>query len=248
MRYYEQDDNRKGRRTALMAAAGYLAVLLILFFTISFRTVYNTVSDGMIVDFGSAEEGSGATEVTSAQIEEPDPVPTQLPEEVITQTHEKTVSVEEQTVQDPDPVIEPEKVEEPQVNPRGLFPGVSTSPSTSQGNTGAQTNRGHEAGAESTPDAAGKGTDGTEIDLPNRQVMGRLPLPRYNEDIEGRIIVDITVDGRGNVVRASVKMEGTTILNETLHREAVEAARRSKFSGANLPEQFGSITYVFKLK
>lgn len=86
------------------------------------------------------------------------------------------------------------------------------------------------------------------VNLPDRKIVGRLPLPRYNEDIEGRIIVNIVVDSWGNVVRASISMQGTTILNEALQKETIKAAHMAKFSESDLPEQSGSITYVFKLK
>lgn len=274
MRYYEQDDNRKGKRCGLAAAACYLVVLFVLFVFVSFRTVYTPITtEGLIVEFGSTSEGesidfgssadggSGTREVSAAQTREPDRVRTQPQREIATQTHEEAPAVKEQAVQGPaETVVEPEKVEQPQVNPRGLFPGAGATDSQSQGSGSAQGNRGHEGGEGSTAGsglggsgtgsgAAGDGSGGgAEINLPDRRIAGRLPLPRYDEDIEGRIVVDITVDASGNVVRASVNMQGTTILNETLQSEAVEAARKSKFSAAGPTEQFGSITYVFKLK
>lgn len=249
MRYYETDDNRKGKRAGLIAAGAYFAVLLLLFLTVDFRMESKTFSEGIIIDFGFSEEGAESREVTASQKEEPDPVPTQPAKEIMTQETEEAPPVEKQAIQDPDPVTDPVEVEEPKVNPRALFPGVSANPDTkSQGDSGQQSNRGHEAGQESTRDAAGKGSEGAEVNLPDRQVIGRLPLPVYTENVEGRIIVDIVVDSRGNVTQATVRSQGTTILNETLRREAVEAARKSRFSAAVPTEQTGSITYVFKLK
>ena len=249
MRYYEQDDNRKGKLAGLIAAAGYFAVLLVLLLTLSFTTEYERPMEGLIIDFGNSDDGSGASEIKVSQTQDPDRVPTQPQQEITTQTHEDAPEVEQQTVQDRETTEKPVVVEKPQVNPRGLFPGSSANPEPqSQGNTGTAGNRGHEGGTESDPDAMGRGKEGAQVNLPDRQVAGRLPLPRYKEDIEGRIIVDITVDSQGKVTQARVRMQGTTILNEALHKEALDAARQSRFSTANLPEQFGSITYVFKLK
>jgi TonB family protein len=144
-----------------------------------------------------------------------------------------------------------EHVEEPRVNPRGLFPGMSpdAQQTTSQGDDGTGANRGHEGGEESNPDAAGRGAEGPQVNLPDRSVVGRLPLPDYTVDVAGRVVVDIVVDSRGVVTNAYVRDEGTTTSNATLREAALAAARRSRFSVAeNTPHQGGSITYIFRLR
>lgn len=77
---------------------------------------------------------------------------------------------------------------------------------------------------------------------------GGLPRPAYTIQEEGRIVINITVDPKGNVIFAEIG-KGTNIDNASMRRSALEAARRAKFnsiSGSN--DQIGTITYIYKLK
>jgi TonB family protein len=65
---------------------------------------------------------------------------------------------------------------------------------------------------------------------------------------EGRIVINITVDPKGNVISAEIG-RGTNIDNGSLRQSALDAARRAKFNsiqGAN--NQSGTITYNYTLK
>lgn len=77
---------------------------------------------------------------------------------------------------------------------------------------------------------------------------GGLPRPEYLGQDEGRIVIDITVDPKGNVISATIAKK-TTIDNASMRRSALEAAKRAKFnsiSGSN--NQSGSITYRYSLR
>ncbi len=77
---------------------------------------------------------------------------------------------------------------------------------------------------------------------------GGLPRPAYTIQEEGRIVINITVDPKGNVIFAEIG-KGTNIDNTSMRRSALEAARRAKFnsiSGSN--NQSGSITYRYSLR
>lgn len=77
---------------------------------------------------------------------------------------------------------------------------------------------------------------------------GGLPRPAYTVQEEGRIVINITVDPKGNVIFAEIG-RGTNIDNASMRKSALEAARKAKFnsiSGAN--NQSGTITYVYKFK
>lgn len=77
---------------------------------------------------------------------------------------------------------------------------------------------------------------------------GGLPRPAYTVQEEGRIVITITVDPKGNVIFAEIG-RGTNIDNASMRKSALEAARKAKFnsiSGAN--NQSGTITYVYKFK
>lgn len=77
---------------------------------------------------------------------------------------------------------------------------------------------------------------------------GGLPRPAYTVQEEGRIVINITVDPKGNVIFAEIG-RGTNIDNASMRKSALEAARKAKFnsiSGTN--NQSGTITYVYKFK
>ena len=77
---------------------------------------------------------------------------------------------------------------------------------------------------------------------------GGLPKPAYTIQEEGRIVINITVDPRGNVIMAEIG-KGTNIDHATMRKSALEAARKAKFNsiqGTN--NQSGTITYRYSLR
>ena len=77
---------------------------------------------------------------------------------------------------------------------------------------------------------------------------GGLPSPTYTSQEEGKIVLEIKVDPKGNVIFAEIG-KGTNIDNASMRKSALEAARRAKFnsiSGSN--NQSGSITYRYSLR
>ena len=86
-------------------------------------------------------------------------------------------------------------------------------------------------------------------DLGSREILGSLQIPEMNKiQEEGRVVVTITVDPKGNVIDTRVNNR-TNTTNLQLRNAALEAARKTKFNaigGDN--NQTGSITYYFKLK
>lgn len=77
---------------------------------------------------------------------------------------------------------------------------------------------------------------------------GGLPRPAYTIQEEGRIVINITVDPKGNVIFAEIG-KGTNIDNASMRKSALEAAKRAKFnsiSGSN--NQSGSIAYRYSLR
>ncbi len=77
---------------------------------------------------------------------------------------------------------------------------------------------------------------------------GGLPRPAYTIQEEGRIVINITVDPRGNVIMAEIG-KGTNIDHATMRKSALEAARKAKFNsiqGTN--NQSGTITYRYSLR
>ena len=102
--------------------------------------------------------------------------------------------------------------------------------------------------AYSSSSNAGIGGYGT-WDLGGRDMLGDMPRPKYNGiKEEGRVVVTIKVDPKGNVIDTRINNR-TNTTNLQLRNAAIEAARKTKFNaivGDN--NQTGTITYYFKLK
>ena len=130
----------------------------------------------------------------------------------------------------------------------GAF-GIGNAAGNSQGDAATGTgNQGSPFG--NSDHGANEGVGGYgSFNLNGRSIgAGGLPRPAYTVQEEGRIVVNITVDPKGNVIFAEVG-RGTNIDNASMRKSALEAARKAKFnpiSGAN--NQSGTITYVYKFK
>ncbi|MBI5218892.1 MAG: energy transducer TonB [Bacteroidia bacterium] len=74
-----------------------------------------------------------------------------------------------------------------------------------------------------------------------------LPVPEYNDNDQGKVVVEVIVDRDGNVKRVS-EGKGTTTSSQILIKAAKKAAMNAKFTKNPdaAEEQKGSITYIFK--
>lgn len=130
----------------------------------------------------------------------------------------------------------------------GAF-GIGGAEGNSQGDAESGTgNQGSPFG--NSDHGVGEGVGGYgSFNLNGRSIgAGGLPRPAYTIQEEGRIVINITVDPKGNVLFAEIG-KGTNIDNTSMRKSALDAAKRAKFnsiSGAN--NQSGSITYLYKLK
>ena len=72
-----------------------------------------------------------------------------------------------------------------------------------------------------------------------------IPIPVYLCEVDGKIVVNITVDRSGKVIDAYENTSSTSD-NECLIKHALEYAKNSLFSAdASKKEQLGSITFYF---
>lgn len=102
-------------------------------------------------------------------------------------------------------------------------------------------------GNASSGNTTGVGGYGT-FDLNGRSLGSALPVPTYNVQDEGRVVVTIVVNPEGRVVRTSIHKR-TNTTNPVLRRAAEEAARRARFNAIDgVNDQTGTITYYFRLR
>lgn len=117
--------------------------------------------------------------------------------------------------------------------------GTATSGSGVQGRTD---------GNNSTGGMSGIGGYGT-FDLNGRSLgQGGLPVPVYNVQEEGRVVVTIVVNPAGQVISTSINKRTNTV-NPALRKAAEDAARKARFNAVDGPDnQSGTITYYFRLR
>lgn len=108
--------------------------------------------------------------------------------------------------------------------------------------------QGTPTGNSSDGKSEGVGGYGT-FDLNGRSLgPGGLPMPVYNVQDEGRVVVTITVNPAGQVIHTSINKR-TNTANAALRKAAEDAARKARFNTVDgVNNQTGTITYYFKLK
>lgn len=143
------------------------------------------------------------------------------------------------------------KVEEPKLDPRASFPGMSTQDNSATTPHGAdEATPGFKAGQPDGNAQEGRTEGSANAHLQGRTVLGTLPKPSYSAQLEGKVVVQIKVNQYGEVTDAIPGVEGTTVTDKNLWTAARNAALKAHFNQkADAPAvQLGTITYIFKLK
>lgn len=247
---HEQTNDRiKG----IIAAALFLLLLLLLSIFLGFHYPDPPIPDvGVEIEMG----GSGSQGGSEGRQVVPDPEPRSQP----TPQPTSRPAVTERNPDNPytapttTPTVKPQETvtqtpEKPaqQVNPNAMF---SKRGSSDQQGTGSSTGPGSGSGSGNTS-GDGTGTGVGSGSGPSFSLVGRtsksLPLPAYNSDRQGKVVIDVNVDQEGNVVDAQFNSRLSTTADLQLRAAAIEAAKRSKFS-VKLDAaviQRGTITYQF---
>ncbi|MCK5028200.1 MAG: TonB family protein [Bacteroidales bacterium] len=230
--------------------------------------------EGILINFGDSEDGFGQVEPRyseSAQQESAQESQESVPETTssdsddgsITQDYEEAPSIKKQGEKkeeiEKEIQTEIEKEETPEViertvNENALFPGRNRNNdnNSSEGETEGQGNQGSTTGSVDSQNHTGgesMGTSGTSFSLAGRNPES-LPKPEYKYQIEGKVVVEITVDKYGNVTSAVPGVKGSTTLDAKLLSAAKKAALKAKFDKKpDAPAyQKGTITYFFRLQ
>ena len=184
----------------------------------------------------------------------------EVEQEIITQESIETevIEIPKEAKKEKEPEKEPEKKQEeiivekvePVVNKKALYTGNKKSDKQSDGNKNQKGNQGLiEGDINSTQyEGGGIGIDGLAYQLLGRNVSYKAK-PIYKVQLEGKVVVEITVDRLGNVINAISGVKGSTTLNEQLLKRAKEAALKTKFSAKESAptRQQGKIIYNFQL-
>jgi colicin import membrane protein len=236
--------------------------------------------EGILINFGDADQGMGQeepmlNEITKPQSQESNQAEEQAETEktddgnltqdfeeapVVKAETKKTEKKTEKKVVKTEPKTEPvtetktEEKKEQEVDTRALFPGrkPNTTSTTGEGVTGDKGNQGSKTGSiDSDNHSGGNSTGGKGYDF---SLAGRnpesIPKPEYNYQIDGKVVVEITVDKSGKVTDAVPGVKGSTTLDANLLAAAKKAALLAKFDRKPDAPSFqkGTITYYFKLQ
>ena len=149
-------------------------------------------------------------------------------------------------------VNEPPRKEEPELDPRATFPGMSKKDTTITAEHSA-----NDGSTEYKPGQPNGNTNkGNAEGQPNAHLEGRyvdkagLKKPVYASQESGKVVVKIWVDQYGKVQKAVPGADGTTVTDKALWTAARNAALETGFtmSASAPPLQEGTITYIFNLK
>jgi TonB family protein len=259
-------DRIKGIVGTVLIHAAVIALLILLGFTTPLPL---PEEEGVEVNLGYTNQGMGTIqpkEIPPMQqtAPPPKPQPKQEVEEVVTQDIEEAPAIEEtkepkieEVPVEETPVIEEvvEEVvkEEPKVNPAAIYKGKTTqeTESGSEGITGQPGDQGKPTGTIDAKDYLGKGGFG---DGPSYSLGGRthrlLPSPTKDFSENGTVVVQITVNRAGKVVKAVAIDKGSNTTNTKLRKLAEEAAKKAIFNPKPDAAEFqrGTITYHFIVK
>lgn len=195
-------------------------------------------------------------DVTTQNFEEAPAVDTKKEEQTSEpQEDQQTGETEEVTEEQQQDTRQEEEQTEPEreVNENALYSGESTSESgETEGETEGSGNQGRQSGSPFSDNHANvdsKGMGGVDFSLDGRNPES-LPKPEYNYQVEGKVVVEITVDKYGKVTNVIAGVKGSTTLNDKLLESAKKAAQNARFDRKpDAPAyQKGTITYYFRLQ
>ena len=253
---------KKSKRKGIIGTILFHALLIVSFLFMGLKHQDPPpAEEGISINFGFSEQGLGEVEPESTeeltkiveekiieqQIESTEEIVTQsLGENPVvekTEKKKKVIKKEEQKEE----VIEEKK---PEVNKKALYPGSKKTKTSSEGKKKGEGNQGSIEGDPNSKvyEGGGMGKNGTAYQLGGRKVEFKAK-PIYNLQVEGKVVVVITVDRLGNVINAIPGVKGSTTLNKKLLQRAKTAALKTKFDPKQTAptNQQGKIVYFFSL-
>ncbi len=268
-------DTEHKRKSMTITVILYSLLLLLLFF-VGMTYLDPAPENGIAVNFGTTDTGTGNIQPTEAiksapKVTTPPPTPqpkTEVKEDVVTQDTEDAPVIkkeEEKIVKTETPVKKEEPKKEPVKEPDPTPDKTTTSAldnlingpksdGTAKGGEGNDNTAGDKGNPNGDPNAksyygTGKGLDGDG----NYLLGGRKALnkQKYIQDCneEGIVVVSIEVDRTGKVIKATPGVRGTTNNSPCLKDPARRAALATKFNPDDEAptKQIGKIIYNFKL-
>lgn len=249
-----------------VAIVMHLALLLFLYLIQLYKVNATPAREQIIlVDIGDASSAFGGEEPQGMRIEEQEeeqkavkkrpilsqPTSTVKPEQIpyTPQTHEESLEIRAKKALEEKKQKEAEekRIQEEAEKKRQV--GNSIAKAFGAGK-GENTNHGNQSG--SGNQGISSGVPNGSFDLSGRSVIsngGALTSPQVRKAIEGKIVVVIEVNYRGEVTKAFISPRGTNIADPETRSYALQAARSTLFNPQEgLESQRGTITYLYVLR
>lgn len=263
MKYLETEEEKK----SFAITSGLFVIMFLLFFYFGLSYLDPPPENGILINFGTTETGSGEIQPTEAIQSAPQPTKSNAQaapdEEVLSQDIEEAVVMKETKKTTPakeaaKEEIKPKPTEKPQPskNTTDALSNILNGPKSdgkAKGGEGNDNLPGDKGSLDGDPYAnsyfgSGSGSgDGRGWGLKGRKLSGSgKEVQKCNEF--GTVVVQITVNRSGNVIDAKYT-KGTTNTNPCLVNPAIATAKTYKWQpDPNAPEtQIGFIIVNFKL-
>ncbi len=236
------------KRSEIFAYTGTTAFTLIVLLILLLVTMpgMNVLpeDDGVMISFGESADGGGMAPTASQNVASASvPVPSEE-DKLLTQTDPSVSMTESKKTNDtPQPTKtdsrEQKRREQEALQKADDLIGGSFGSSQSSGS-------GRSSSDQTAGNPVGSGTSGgNSWSLNGRDLKGSMPAPKYEENDQGTITVEIRVDASGSVVGA--KVIRYDIATRSLHQASVKAALQTRFSSGE-GVAVGTITYKFNLR
>ncbi|WP_330442946.1 energy transducer TonB [Flavobacterium sp. C4GT6] len=264
MKYLETEQEKKSFTITVVV----FAILLLLCFFLGLTYMDPPPENGIAINFGTTDFGSGDVQPTqpiqsAPQPQQSTPASAPVTEEVVTQDVDDAPVISNEKPKK-EPAKEPEK---PKETPKPPQPSKTTTDALnslingpkSEGTATQGQGDDNKAGDKGKIDGSlqggygngGGGTVGTgtgNYRLAGRKALTK-PAPKYLCNEQGTVVVEISVDKNGTVISAKPGARGTTNSAKCLLDQAKVAAMNTKFNSSDSApdKQIGEIVYNFKL-
>ena len=252
------EGNPKDRRRGLITTILFHVAMVLLFIFYGLTYIDPPPEDGIAINFGYEDDGSGTT-TQSAPAQAQPQASEQVEEEVTTQEMVDAPSVNTEKPKKPveTPTEKPKEEQKPDSRLQGALDRTKNQPGTGQGEgeTEGGGDQGDPNGDRNSPNRTGNGGTGNtgNYRLGGRKALDR-PKPIYDCPEEGRVVVKVYVNRSGNVVNAVAGEKipdggpASTTSSSCLYERARSAAMRTTWQGdTNAPDmQVGYIIYNFQ--
>ena len=260
MKYLETEHERK----SFVITTIIFVIILILCFFLGMTYLDPPPENGIAINFGTTEYGSGEVQPTepvasAPQAPQTPSEPTPAVDEVATQdVDDAPVIAREKPKKEIPKETKPKEVPKPKpsqattdaLNSLLNGPKSDGKPAEGQGKDGRPGDAGDPDGdrnayGDGRGEGTGRGTGVGNYNLAGRKALA-IPAPKYTCNEQGTVTIEITVDKSGKVIRAE-RGRPTTNSAQCLFEQAKAAAMNARFNEGESDKQVGTIIYNFKL-